>query len=183
MPDINTTTSSNNTTTLTKGIRYFGIGANKSGTTSLHRAFLSLGLVVSPQIHHERLLPHWINRNFKIIIDQLQADESDAFQVVPFSLGFTYQALDLAFPGSKFILTERSSSDVWFESIRNYHGKLFNRTKMISSNGMRWNTATISDLKNARYVYPGWMYSFVKSVFDLPNDDEAASKLLYNKDH
>jgi hypothetical protein len=186
---VSTTTEpvpNNITSTLQKDgkiIRYFGIGANKSGTTSLHKAFLSLGLVVSPQIRYERLLPHWIDRNFKVIIDQVQADGSDAFQDVPFSLGFTYQALDLAFPGSKFILTERSTSDVWFESIRNYHGKWFNRTKMVSLNSTKWNTPTISDIKHARYVYPGWLYSFVKSVFDLPNDDEAASKLLYNKDH
>jgi hypothetical protein len=186
VPIISTTTGelvSNITTTLPNRTRYFGIGANKSGTSSLHKALLSLGLVVASQSQYERLLPHWINRNFKPIIDQVQADGSDAFQDVPFSLGFTYQVLDFTFPGSKFILTERSSADVWFESIRNYHGKMFNRTKMTSSNSTKWNTPTISDLKNAGYIYRGWIYSFIKSVFDLPNDDDAASKLIYNKDH
>jgi len=167
-----------------KKIRYFGLGANKTGTTSLKRALQALGFRVGSEPEYEKLLPHWIKRNFQVIVDYVRQDESDAFQDVPFSHDFTYQALDLAFPESKFILTERSSSDVWFESLRRFHGKLFNGTKMITANnGTTWNTPTISDLKEAKYSFPGFIYSWVKSVFDLPDNDEDASKLLYNKDH
>lgn len=165
-------------------VRYFGVGANKTGTTSLARALEELGFRVAPQWDYEILLPHWIKRNFQVIIDHVRQDKSNVFQDVPFSHDYTYQALDLAFPESKFILTERSRSDVWFESLRSFHGKVFNGTKMMTANNRTtWNTPTISDLQQANLTFPGFIYSWVKSVFDLPDNDEDASKLLYDKNH
>eukprot|EP00977_Amphora_coffeiformis_P026973 scaffold32052_cov169-Amphora_coffeaeformis.AAC.3 len=163
-----------------KKARYFGVGWNKSGTNSLTKAFRMLGLRVAKQREYEALLPQYTQRNFQSIVDLVRQDESNAFQDMPFSSSFTFQAMDMAFPGSKFILTERSSSDEWFESIRNFCGKLFNGTKV---NETKWNSPTLSDLRRAKYVYPGYMYDVFKSKYSLPDDDDAASKLLFDKDY
>lgn len=163
-----------------KKVRYFGVGINKSGTTSLEKAFQELGLRTASQAKYEALFPLWEKRQWQDFVDHVRKDESDAFQDNPFANDFTFQALDMAFPGSKFILTQRSSSDIWFESIRNFHGKLFNGTKLSET---KWNSATLSDIKRASYRYPGYVYHVLKSGFFLPDDDKAASKLLYDKDH
>lgn len=159
-------------------VRFFGVGLNKSGTTSLNQAMKKLGFTIGNQYKAERLLPQWINRDFQAIVNFVRDDGSLFFQDVPFSMDFTHITLDTAFPGSKFILTERSGSDVWFESLRNFHGKHFNGTKL---NETIWNSATVSDLKRSDYNYKGFIYDRIKAGYYLSDNDE--ERLLHNKKH
>jgi hypothetical protein len=136
--------------------KVFCIGFNKTGTTSIEHALKGLHYRIGKQADAELMLHHWAQRNFQPIIRYCHS--ADAFQDIPFSLAYTYQAMDQAFPGSKFILTLRRSSEEWFDSLVSYHGKLF-------SDGA---TPTIEDLANAGYRRPGWIKEAMELMFDYP---------------
>ncbi len=87
--------------------KIFCIGRNKTGTTSLHAALIEMGIVVGRQRHAELMIGDWSKRDFRRLISFCRT--AQAFQDIPFSLPYTFQALDMAFPRSKFILTVRES--------------------------------------------------------------------------
>ena len=144
--------------------KVFCIGRNKTGTTSMARAFRELGLVVGVQSLAERLLHDWARRDFRRLF--LYCYTAQAFQDVPFSLPFTFQALDQRFPGSKFILTVRDSPEQWYESLTRFYAARFGHG----------HTPTLEDLKAAVYVYPGFLYEANRLLHSTPADDP------YNKD-
>ena len=102
--------------------KLFCIGANKTGTTSVGALFDSLGYRLAPQIPAERMIFDWAKRDFRKLVRFCRP--YDAFQDVPFSLDFTFQALDAAFPNAKFILTVRNSPEEWFDSYVRFTRKL-----------------------------------------------------------
>ena len=95
--------------------KIFGIGFHKTGTSSLAAALSQLGYrVTGPQ---EELNPtttqHHYEKTFKLV------DEHDAFQDNPWPI--LYKELDQKYPGSKFILTLRST-DSWIKSVVRHFG-------------------------------------------------------------
>jgi hypothetical protein len=133
--------------------KIFCIGRNKTGTTSLKIALKGLGFRVGNQTQAELLIDDWAKRDFRRIVRYCRT--ADAFQDIPFSLDYTFQAVDQAFPRSKFILTVRDSSDQWFESLINFHSALF-------GNGRQ---PTANDLKRATYQGPGWMWKSHQLIY------------------
>lgn len=127
-------------------MKIFCVGLNKTGTTSIGVALSNLGLSVCSPILGEKLLDDWAQRDFRRIIEL--CGTADAFEDVPFSLPFTYQALAMTFPDGKFILTVRDSPEQWYESLVGYHSLLF-------GDGRK---PTAEQLKKARYRYPGWIW-------------------------
>lgn len=103
--------------------KIFCVGRNKTGTTSLTKAFEDLGFVVGNQRTAERMLHHYKNRDFKPIIKYCKS--AQVFQDFPFSYPETYKHLDKAYPNSKFILTIRDSADQWYNSVTKFHAKMF----------------------------------------------------------
>jgi hypothetical protein len=99
--------------------KIFCIGFNKTGTTSTAKALGELGFKVAPQAPFEKLLYDWAERKFDRLIEICQ--DYEAFQDIPFSLPYTFQVLDFCFPGSKFILTVRTTSEMWFNSLVRFH--------------------------------------------------------------
>ncbi|MGE0432053.1 MAG: sulfotransferase, partial [Planctomycetota bacterium] len=99
--------------------RVFGIGLNKTGTTSLATALQQLGFDVAPQEPFEALFDDWAARRFDRIIRLCRRWQ--AFQDIPFSLPFTFQALDAAYPGSLFVQTVRTTEEQWLSSLLRYH--------------------------------------------------------------
>jgi len=144
--------------------KIFCIGRNKTGTTSLAKALKDLGIIVSKQTSAELLIHDWSRRDFKRILRFCHT--AQAFQDIPFSLPYTFQALDMRFPGSKFILTIRDKPDQWYHSLISFHSKLFGCGKV----------PDYDDLKKATYVYPGWMLKANRAIYQTPDDD------LYNKE-
>lgn len=144
--------------------KVFCIGFNKTGTTSLERILKEFGYCMGKQRDGELLLDDWIKRDFKRIIELCHT--ADAFQDVPFSLPFTYQVLDQAFPGSKFILTERDSPEVWYDSARRFHTRLIGKGRL----------PTGSDLQAFEYVHKGWLLKSKKAVYGVEDSD------IYNKE-
>lgn len=130
--------------------KIFCIGRNKTGTTSIKKAFSDLGFLVGDQRMAERLTSHYFEGNFQPIIRYCRT--AQVFQDVPFSYPETFKHLDKAFPGSKFILTIRNSAEQWYESLIRFHSKKF-------GNG---NIPTAEQLKDADYVWKGWVYQLLK---------------------
>lgn len=142
---------------------------NKTGTTSLQKAFADLGFIVGDQRKAELLLPYYKENNFKAIIEYCKT--AQVFQDFPFSFPKTYKHVDKAFHGSKFILTIRDSPEQWYNSITNYHAARFSKEKI----------ATSFDLKNAAYIYKGWMWEAVHLLFNTPEYDPYNKEVLIKK--
>ena len=146
--------------------KIFCIGYGKTGTTSLEKALMELGYVMGNQAEAELLINNWAYRDFKQIIGFCET--ADAFQDVPFCLDFTYQALDAAYSGSKFILTIRDSSEQWFDSLVRFHTKKFSIDKTAPP--------TEEDLKRATYRYVGYAW---KSFVYMYGPDSLYERKLY----
>lgn len=133
--------------------KYFCIGRNKTGTTSIKRAFSDLGFPVGNQRKAEVLTgKFYFNGEYQPIIDYCQS--AQVFQDIPFSYPEMYKFLDKAFPGSKFILTIRDDSEQWYNSLTRFHAKKFGKNGRIP---------TVGDLKAAKYVWPGFMYNVIRT--------------------
>ena len=144
--------------------KVFCIGANKTGTTSLKSFLQSAGYKVAPQKPAELMIKDWARRDFRSVVKF--AKRHEAFQDIPFSLPFTFQALDSAYPGSKFILTVRSSAEAWYESL------LRATQKRLGLTGV----PTAENLENDPYVYKGFtgvvtrmVYGNQTAPFDKPS--------------
>lgn len=155
--------------------KVFVIGRNKTGTTSMQHVLSELGYRMGNQPEAELLMEDWGVRNFKRIIRYCYS--ADAFQDVPFSYHYTFQAMDTAFPGSKFILTVRDSDDQWYQSVVRFHTKrLKNRTGIDR-------VPTLDDIREDPYRAPGWIWrnrELVGIQSDLPYP-EVELKAYYNR--
>lgn len=140
--------------------KIFCIGQNKTGTTTIEAVLKGFGYRLGNQVKGELLLEAWYARDFKQIIKFCKTAE--AFQDVPFSLPYTYQHIDVAFPNAKFILTERDSADQWYQSLTKFHSKLWADGKRIP---------TAADLKKAKYRGLGYAYRFNKYLYNTPETD------------
>lgn len=145
---------------MNKQTKYFCIGRNKTGTTSLKEAFISLGFIVGDQREAELLFDkYYFQDNYSPIIEYSKTAE--VFQDVPFSYPETYKYIDAAFPNSKFILTIRDDPEQWYNSITKFHAKKFGKNGRIP---------TVEDLKNAEYVFKGFMYNTIRGHKTSDND-------------
>jgi len=115
------------------------------------------------------LVQDWARRDFTKIIKYCRF--STFFQDIPFSLPFTYQALDIAYPGSKFILTIRDNPDQWYNSLTKFHSKLWGKNGRIP---------TKEDLQNATYIYKGQPWDTAQLIFNSPEEDPYNKELLIN---
>jgi len=153
-----------------KSPKIFCIGAGKTGTTSVEKALLDLGYKLGNQANAELLLDDYLKRNFKAILNYCKSAE--AFQDAPFCFQHTYQYLDQNFSNAKFILTVRDSDEQWYQSLINFHSKLF-------ADGER--VPTWEDLKNASYRYKGYAAEVRKKVYGiLENEDPYDEQKLKN---
>jgi hypothetical protein len=156
--------------------KIFGIGANKTGTTSLKIAMEDLGYVVGIQRKAENLIDDWAIRDFNSI--KKYCFSAQFFQDIPFSLPYTYVAMDQAFPNSKFILTVRDSPEQWYNSITKFHAKKW---------GKEGRVPTKEDLQNATYIYKGSPWHTNRLIFKTPEEDPYEKQVLnefyiqYNK--
>lgn len=139
--------------------KVFCVGRNKTGTTSLKKVMSELGYVVGDQRTAEKMIKQWGQRDFKRLLKYCRT--AQFFQDIPFSLPFTFQAVDMHFPGSKFILTVRDE-EAWYESMRKFH---------LSERVHGDKALSLELLKDAEYCYKGFAYDTKVLVYDLPEDD------------
>lgn len=147
--------------------KYFCIGRNKTGTTSVKKAFIDQGFVVGQQRYAQQLYDlDFFNGDFRRIIEY--CNTAQVFQDIPFSLMETLEHIDTAFPGSKFILTTRDSANQWYNSLTRFHAKKFGRNGSLP---------TFNDLENATYVRKGFMTNIV-SIYGTSRDDPYNREIL-----
>lgn len=91
-------------------MKIFGIGLNKTGTTTLRDCLLALGYSVKG--FDRRLTYRAIDGDLDALFES--CGSYDAFQDFPWPL--IYRQLDERYPGSKFVLTTRRNSQVWLDS-------------------------------------------------------------------
>lgn len=181
--------------------KVFGIGRNKTGTTSLTAAMRELGYLPGIENDGAKLLEEWGVRDFSKLIDYCKT--GNFFQDIPFSLPFTYQAMDSAFPNSKFILTVRDNPQQWYGSLIKHmsrkagkNGQLPTKEDLLNSNpvrGNRWRSnrivaATPEDKlfdQELLIEYYNWHNKNVKEYFRHRPDDllvlNVAEKGAYKK--
>jgi hypothetical protein len=140
-------------------IKIFCIGAAKTGTTSLGAFFERLGFAVGDQRTGELLVHEWAKRNFAPII--AFARTAQVFQDIPFALPFTFQALDQAFPGSKFILSVRRDAEEWYGSLTRFATQLVGKGRL----------PTGDDLKAFPYHHKGWAFEVATLIYGVSEDD------------
>jgi len=133
-------------------MKVFCVGLNKTGTTSLEHLLMALGYRLGDQPSGELLLETWARRDFEPIV--ALARTADAFQDIPFSLPFTYEAMDTAFPGSKFILSVRDSAEQWYESLVRFHTAIVGCGRV----------PTGADLRAFPYRYTGFLWRYHELV-------------------
>lgn len=146
--------------------KVFCVGRNNTGLSMVKDAYSQLGFVVGNQKFGEHLLHEWAVRDFRRLF--LLCLTAQAFQDAPFSYPFTFQALDLRFPKSKFILTMCDSPETWYQSRIKFHTEFFGKGQL----------PTMSDLKSADYVYKGRMYEAIRLRFDIPENDPYNKEIL-----
>ena len=139
--------------------KVFGVGYNKTGTTSLKKAMEELGYVVGYQRTAEKMVHDWANRDFSRIINYCKT--AQFFQDVPFSKPYTYIVMDHAFPRSKFILTVRDSPEQWYNSLIQFHARLWGKEERIP---------TKEDLQQATYIYKGRPWEVNRLTYDTPEE-------------
>lgn len=144
--------------------KIFCIGRNKTGTTSIEAAFKAMDLRIGDFAAGEMLMEDWAKRDFRRLIKYCRT--ATAFRDVPFSLPYTYQAMDAAFPGSKFILTVRDSSEQWYNSVIRYHTKIVGKNRR----------PTADDLREYGYRFKGFVWRQQQLVYGA---DETT---LYDRD-
>lgn len=93
----------------------FGIGFQKTATTTLCTAFRILGYKMEGG--NKLLIPHLRRGDLAPVFEVV--DRNDAFEDNPWPL--LYRELDARYPGSKFILTVRDEQD-WLRSVVNHLG-------------------------------------------------------------
>lgn len=145
--------------------KIFCIGHNKTGTTSLTKAFLDFGFSVGNQDKAERLIYYYRDRKFGEIVKH--CNTATVFQDVPFSLPYTFVHLDQMFPNSKFILTVRNSAEDWYNSKIRFQSKRY---------GVNGEVPTYEDLMAATYKWKGFPYETKKIIYNTDDQD------LYNKE-
>lgn len=114
--------------------KVFGIGLNKTGTSSLKAALQTLGYrVCGPR---RDLLTDFRKGDFSRFDDVVRS--YDGFEDVPWPLAFRY-LFDRYGDDTRFVLTIRSSPDAWFKSIENHArtSKLTTRTWLLTYGTMR----------------------------------------------
>lgn len=92
-------------------MKIFCVGLNKTGTTSLHEAFLILGIRSShDHVVHEREVAKWRSRgrSWKLFKN---FPDVEAFSNGPFHKPDVVEALFRSYPGAKFIRTARDKND------------------------------------------------------------------------
>ena len=100
---------------MTVRTKIFGIGLNKTGTSSLRVALEHLGFrVCGPRKHLLKAMRRGDFSGFDEVVNAY-----DAFEDIPWPLAFEY-LFDRYGSDTRFVLTTRSSPERWFKSIENH---------------------------------------------------------------
>ncbi len=127
------------------------------------------GFDCGDQASGELLMRDYSNKNWKPIIEFCQT--ATFFQDLPFSAPQTTRELLEAYPRAKFILTQRLSTDAWYQSICRFHKIFFKAAGQ---------TPTAEELKASPYRYPGFAWEANRALYNSPSTDPYNERILKN---
>lgn len=139
--------------------KVFGLGFHKTGTSSLATALHKLGYSVCGQQNEKA--KDLVEGNLDVFIKI--AEDYDAFEDDPWHL--LYKEMDQAFPGSKFILTQRDV-DAWYKSCLNH----FYEDSTMIRDFMYGNGAPKDNEEKFKGVYLQHQKELMEYFKDRPND-------------
>ncbi len=166
--------------------KIFCIGYNKTGSTSLYHSILNLGVRgdLSTMGEGEFLMYDVAEGNVNNVIDWIEKrNDVDLFKDVPFSLPHVWKLLYEKYPNAIYILSERDSSEQWYNSIYKFHTKFYN-----FSTDPTWDEVSKSyyryrrnDLKGG-YLYDYMSYTFGKEEAPYDKNKLIASYESHNNE-
>ncbi len=140
---------------------------SKTGTTSLKKAFQDLGYRVGSETAVYPFYQNYAVRDFKPLIEHCKT--AQVFEDELFGLPYTFQALDSAFPGSKFILTVRDDEKRWYDSFINHHIRKFGKNGHLPTSEENETFFKAEGLNRLEYM---------RIRFDAPADDLFNEEIL-----
>lgn len=140
--------------------KVFCIGRNKTGTTSLVRTLRDWGFIICNQQGAKKFVRNWAEGDIASIVRWCR--RSQVFNDLPFNLPGVYSQLHYAYPDAYFIHTVRSSADEWYESNKRYMIKRYARQPP---------ALTMTDLREADYIYKGWVGETYPVIHGVDEDD------------
>jgi len=109
-------------------MKIFCIGYNKTGSTSLFYSIKELGFKTDDGIfgQGERLMRNVCKGDLVSVINWIESkNHVELFKDVPFSVPHVWEALYKKYPDAIYVLSERDSSEQWYNSICKYHTATF----------------------------------------------------------
>jgi hypothetical protein len=137
---------------------------NKTGTTSLAKFMELNDFACGDQAKGELLLKSYIRGDYTPLTSHCQT--ADFFQDIPFSIPGCHTILLKAFPSAKFILTIRKSAEHWYNSLVNFHEKVFGKP------------LNKERLMQVDYRYKGFAWEANRALYDSPDSDPYNKKAL-----
>lgn len=152
-------------------MKIFCIGYNKTGSTSLYKALTDLGFNGSNLEKGELLMYDLIHNDIASILFYIKNNPSyEVYKDIPFSVRGVWRYLYEKYPDAKYILSERDTSEQWYNSITSFHRKLWN----LSPNPT-WDEVKEIKYRYKRYNKTGGMISdYLQYTF-------GSNKLPYDK--
>lgn len=107
--------------------KVFGIGLNKTGTTSLGQALEILGF--DHFFYNQEITQIFLTKGFNNDIKEI-LKANNSFEDFPWPI--MWRELAILYPESKFILTVRMSKEVWYESQVKHYERYKNQSHLIN---------------------------------------------------
>ncbi len=155
-------------------MKIFCIGYNKTGSTSLYHSILNLGVRgdLSTMEEGEFLMYDVAEGNVNNVIDWIEKrNDVDLFKDLPFSLPYVWKLLYEKYPNAIYILSERDSSEQWYNSIYKFHTQFYN-----FSPNPTWDEVSKADYRYLRNdLKGGCLYDYMSYTFgkeEVPYDKD-----------
>ena len=167
-------------------MKIFCIGYNKTGSTSLYHAVKKLGFIgdLSTMIEGEFLMNNVKEGDLKSVIDWIEKrSDVELFKDVPFSIPHVWKSLYQKYPDAIFILSERDSSQQWYNSIYKFHNLGFR-----FSDKPTWDEVSKREYRYIRedgsggFLYDYMSYTYGKDGLPYDKDKLIASYEAHNKE-
>tara|TARA_R100000951_G_scaffold103214_1_gene95744 strand:+ start:830 stop:1459 length:630 start_codon:yes stop_codon:yes gene_type:complete len=149
-------------------MKIFCIGYNKTGSTSLYYAIKELGFKADDGVFDEgeRLMRNVCKGDLVSVTNWIESrNHIELFKDVPLSLPHVWEALYEKYPDAIYVLSERDSSEQWYNSISKFHTKVWG----LSPNP-DW-----EEMKNIKANYLGFPYDYMSYTYGkegLPYDKD-----------
>lgn len=152
------------------------LGLNKTGTSSIKKAFEDLGFKVYPQSHNDSNFLHnyFTGKNVGTAIDFMEQTNHTFFKDIPWSCPGISEKIIRYTPNSKFILSVRENPEKWINSVKRFW------TDILKDGEIDY--TYIADVKFLDYDYKipiyGYLYGMFKS-WNLEKYDGTFDEKLY----